>query len=77
MPSGGVPGAGVVVGHQVPEIKVSVHGFEVELLIVLGPGGAGDGKEHLMAVRATSKLLGGVSSTVDLSPVKHVQCGLF
>lgn len=44
MPGDGVPRAGIVVGHQVPEIKVSVHGFEVERLVVLRAGGAGDGK---------------------------------
>ena len=32
---GWVPGASVVVGHQVPEIEVLVHGFDVHFLVVL------------------------------------------
>lgn len=30
-----VPGAGVVIGHEVPEVKVLVHFGEMELFVVL------------------------------------------
>lgn len=36
---GGVPAAGVVVRHQVPEVQVPVHGREVQAVVVLGSRG--------------------------------------
>jgi hypothetical protein len=37
-----VPGAGIVVGHEVPEVEVLIHGAEFHFVVVGGAGGGGD-----------------------------------
>jgi hypothetical protein len=46
---GGVPGARVVVGHDVPGVEVGVHGGQVEGVVVLGSRGRGDGELEVVA----------------------------
>lgn len=41
MAGGGIPGAGIVIGHEVPGVEVGVHGSEVQLVVISGAGGAG------------------------------------
>ena len=42
-----IPRAGVVVGHEIPEIEDRVHACDVELLVVCGTGGCGDCEEEV------------------------------
>ena len=52
MPGGRVPGASVVVSHQIPEVEMFIHGFEMELFVILRACGTGYREEHLVTVVA-------------------------
>lgn len=45
-----VPRAGVVVGHEVPEVEGGVHGRQVQFFVVLRAGGTGGREEEPVAV---------------------------
>lgn len=47
-----VPRAGVVVGHEVPEVEGGVHGLQVQVFVVLRAGGTGGREEEAVAVVA-------------------------
>ena len=46
---GGAPGAGKVVGHQVPEVEVPIHLRHEQLAVVGRPGGHGDREEEAVS----------------------------
>ena len=57
--SDGVPRPCVVVCHQVPEVEMLIHGFEVEFLVVLRAGGAGNGEEKFAVAGAMGVMMVG------------------
>ena len=37
MTRGGIPGSGVVICHQIPEVQIVVHVLDIHHVVVLGP----------------------------------------
>jgi hypothetical protein len=51
-----IPGAGVVVGHDVPGVEEGVHAGHVEVVVVLRAGGGRDGEEEVVAWRVARRV---------------------
>lgn len=49
-----VPGAGVIIRHQIPEVEIAVHAADVHHLVVRGPGRTRNGEFEMVFVRQRS-----------------------
>ena len=58
-----VPRASVVIGHQVPEVQILIHRFEVHFFVVLRPSWTGYCEEHMIASMAGFHFLAAVNGT--------------